>query len=155
MTQEHEIRMPTWKEMLKEFAFPVVMFVLWTAGLGLASYWIWTGGMALSERHVFLLVASVFGAVGGLARAIRDVQIFSWRRWRNMATGSPTNNLILKPVLWPIPGAILGLVLAFIFLDEKTSPLKVALLGSVGGICWVKLLSNLPGMFSVEKPDKE
>ena len=91
-------------------------------------------------------------------RAIRDLQSFialAWEREDIEFKRSPINNLFVKPLLWPLPGAAFGLVLAAIFVDAGTGYVKVALLGLVGGILWRTILEGLPGMFDIARDSKK
>jgi len=141
----------------------IALILLWVTGLGVAGWWTWTRGIPnLTPTVSFLLIASLFGALGGVTVAIRELQTFLSSSWlfqkgnpKGEAQGSPLNNLVIKPALWPIPGAALGLVLASIFVDEGTGHIKVALLGLVGGLLWVRVLKKLPAMLDVASDKKK
>jgi len=135
---------------------PLLIILLWSIGLGLASWWFWTEGLAqTSPTQRFLLVAALFGALGGMIESARGLwkNVFQiWEKNTGHADhihGSPLNNFVVRPILWPIPGAVLGVAFAAILLDEGTNLLKVALLGTVGGLLWQTIQKKLPEMLGL------
>ena len=135
---------------------PILILSAWGSGLGVAAFWIWTAGVVIaSSVQSFLLVASLFGALGGLIDAIRALQANVYQLWKLEREsspdilGSPLNNYFVKPLLWPLAGAAIGLVLSAMLLDEGTGLLKVALLGTVGGMLWQTILRKLPGILNL------
>jgi|GEM_PF-6862467 len=134
-------------------AIPLIIILCWAVGLGLASWWFWKEGITqTSPIQRFLIVAALFGALGGMIESARGLwkNVFqNWeKKWGREVDfhGSPLNNFAVRPILWPIPGAVLGVAFAAVFLDEGTGLLKVALLGTVGGILWQTVQRKLPEM---------
>jgi len=158
------------KTVLKEvptaglFCIALLIFFAWAAFIGFVG-WQYTSSAELEPLIRFVVLASLAGAAGGLVQGIRNCWTFNSRVWNHMRNtacgidadcsriGSPVNNLLFKPLLWPVPGAMLGLVLALIFLDQGTYPLKIALLGAIGGLLWERVHKSLPGMFKVAEGD--
>jgi hypothetical protein len=68
---------------------------------------------------------------------------------------NPINNLLIKPLLYPIGGIVAGLILALVFLETGVSTLRVLLLSLVGGVLWPTVLDKLPKMYGLERQDKK
>jgi len=158
-TQVEIERQNAWGRLLSPWyiSVSVGLFMIWAVALGFAGWWVWINGTQLGNATLsYLLIAALSGALVGLAKAVRELQIFISHAWLSTKDASkiqfpnsPINNLIVKPLLWPLPGAVFGLVLAAIFVDAGTGHVKVMLLGLVGGILWRTILQKLPGMFDI------
>lgn len=146
-----------WKDLpyRKCLGLPLVLFSLWTAGLVFSARWIWTNAIPFSPAkpmHTFLLVSALSGAFGGLVLGIKRFKQFMLvacqvRHGQEHPTWNPLSYLLVVPLLWPIPGAAFGVLMAALFLDEGTSLLKVVLLGLAGGLIWRTILKKVPQLF--------
>ena len=117
---------------------PATLILAWLAGLVVAA--LWASGQGYFEIRGgcvegYFVVGAIFGALGGLVRGTHQV-ISNLYRLRVGIEVSLANTLVMKPLLFPIPGIAMGLLLASLFSDEGTSRIRVALLGIAGGVLW-------------------
>jgi len=153
--------------------FMALLFVLvWIGGISLGLVVV-LDGSALGAQREFVLAAALGGALGGLTGiAGHFISYFrSWQLWSEAVSRTassetpeqarppqrwnPTNNLLVKPLLYPVGGIVAGLILALVFLDTGVNCLRILLLGLVGGVLWPTVLKKLPKMFGFEQDDKE
>ena len=149
-----------------------LLFVLvWIGGISLGLVGVLDGSV-LGEESEFVLAAALGGALGGITgMAGHFISYFrSWQLWseavaRATSSGTagqvqppqrwnPTNNLLIKPLLYPVGGIVAGLILTLVFLDTGVSCLRILLLGLVGGVLWPTVFKKLPKMFGFEQNDK-
>lgn len=152
--------------------FTALLFVLVWIGVIAMGLMVVLDGSALGTQSEFVLAAALGGALGGVTGiAGHFISYFrSWQLWSEAAARTassespgqvqlpqrwnPTNNLLIKPLLYPVGGIVAGLILALVFLDTGVNCLRILLLGLVGGVLWPTVLKKLPKMFGFEQDDK-
>lgn len=152
----------------------VIVFVAAWAGATAVGLLVLLDGSPLGDQMTFVLTAAVGGVLGALPRVAEHFMSYfrSWQLWLEATTrdekgsstegmGTPpqrwnrTNNLLIKPLLYPIGGIVAGSILALVFLDTGVSSLRILLLGLVGGVLWPTVLEKLPKMFGFERGPQE
>ncbi len=154
--------------------FSILIFLGWSSGLGYGVSLIWTKGYftypTFSNKGAllgFVAVALVAGAFGGLVRGALDLSLYTGRvdqgelvpaqrgikesgdkKERNIVYEVERRhgtNLFIKPILWPIVGALAGLIFSAILLDAGTGSLKIALVSFGGGLFIFPLVRKVGG----------
>jgi hypothetical protein len=119
---------------------------MWVVGPAIVAVW----SIAIAVSFVFLAaqflgVAAVSGAAGGLVVAISHLQRFARTWWRSKdetykgPVWCPRANLLLKPVFWPLAGAVVGTIAVALFYDSGTDLLRVGGLAGASGIGWLAI----------------
>lgn len=158
--------------------FSILIFLTWSSGLGYGVNLIWTRGYfsypTFSNKEQllgFVSVALVAGAFGGLVRCVLDISLYTRRvdqgelvptqrgvkeneeRQERKIVYEPERrhgtNLFIKPTLWPIVGALAGLVFSAILLDAGTGSPKIFLISFGGGLFIFPLIKKIAKTFGL------
>jgi len=135
-----------WKETLLPIGLVLVWLTLISLGFGFI-----LGRPSIGDQSRFLLTAALAGAFGSLSTLSIPLHAYFRSCWHQELAPQwvPINNLLIKPLLYPIGGMGGGLILALVFLEIGVSDLRVLLLGLVGGVLWNTVYESLPSMFGL------
>lgn len=143
------MRMPKGSESISKWhkiGFPAITMA-WLAGIGVVFLFSWNAeiftyssqvnSITQAELLSFITPAFLFGALGGLTRAILMATRYIYlaeSSSKNSSELSPLNRLIMKPMFWPFLGAFIGIALSFVFFDITISWPRIAVLSFIGGL---------------------
>lgn len=130
----------------------ILIIALWVIGLSWVGHWTWVvkiGGVTrLEDYRFFLLVTALSGAIGALGVVIFHLHRYYYSKSRpNVPSWVPINNLVVKPILWPVAAAVFAPVIPFIVYGLDGNPLRVCIVALASGAMWPSvLLKVIPGL---------
>ena len=130
-----------------QLAAGISFMLIWATFLGLLSYFAVSNAPSISPSTRFFLAGSLSGAAGGWAFALSHFQAYLRTRWNRAvnekgAVWCRESNLLLKPLLWPIGGAIAGLATVLLLFDHSTSIYKVCSTAVIAGAGWFSIIAR-------------
>jgi len=128
---------------------PVILISIWAGGLSFVGWlvcrWVTLDLLVPTDElryATFLPLAACGGAVGAWLAVIHQLHRYVFEVQRDPRTDwSATNNKFIKPVLWPLAGAAVGVFIASVLCELDTDPLRIAAVAISGGIAWQIVVS--------------